>query len=206
MTVIYNGQVTQKIFGLHYWLLENKYILINKEVIKFGFHNLSASGKNIGTKWSLECNPQEDRWRVKFKSASHAFVFQFPPISARLVKPFKPFNAFVLRWVKHLHFTLKQKKYFKVFIDYTFNWSALFHPMVFHRISISKTTKVRMVKFQLVNVWWATTSRVLYISIGGIFVTRFLFLFLFESACSGTAFCTYSYFMSNLQTINYFKY
>ena len=50
MTVIYNGQVTQKIFGLHYWLLENKYILINKEVIKFGFHNLSASGKNIGTK------------------------------------------------------------------------------------------------------------------------------------------------------------
>ena len=41
--------------------------------------------------------PQEDRWRVKFKSASHAFVFQFPPISARLVKPFKPFNAFVLR-------------------------------------------------------------------------------------------------------------
>ena len=30
-TVMCNAQISLKIFGLHYWLLGNKYILINKE-------------------------------------------------------------------------------------------------------------------------------------------------------------------------------
>ena len=53
MTVTCNAQIYPKIFGLHYWLLGNKYIPINKEVIKFGCHILSPSGVNIRTKHDL---------------------------------------------------------------------------------------------------------------------------------------------------------
>ena len=50
MTVMYNAQRHQKIFGLHYWSLGNKYILIIKEKPNFGFHILSPSGINVRKK------------------------------------------------------------------------------------------------------------------------------------------------------------